>query len=465
MLLNDSSLYFIESELSIKYRDESSSTGSAEEGDRFQTLAEKMREERFKVADAFRISLSMAQLLSRLKEENILLYNLDPDTIVQDEQGVYWITDWSHAIWNPVRIKMTFAGMSEKDFHEEFREKLRTCIAEQLLKEVGSENKNLTADKEQLISQFVKLVNIRKIQKTLQGTQTLISIKAEDKSEASRRLSNLKDESFISKLHAIKPKLCWEREVGGLEKQETNAEICFASSIVPFFLVWKEVGKEKPKTGTEICHKELKEDLVGALQKKCEPLESKDAVFERQEWLTLTQWDKDKIFQLSSESYIEVGGTYFKPASRDQKYTRSDSLTRKFEGSISRSISFLAEVIPTAGKWNLALPATSRSNKIRPGEEESSPKASTKPREKAIYGAPASIAPELLPAVVDPSSADVDPSDSAEVYSLGVFMYRLLTSNYPYFNIKSAEKKIKDLEHRARTSKAGRKEFAWRNCF
>ena len=298
VLLNDSSLYFIESELSIKSRDKSSSTGLVEEGDRFQTLAEKMRQEPFKVADAFRISLSMAQLLSRLKEENILLYNLDPDTIVQDEQGVYWITDWSHAIWNPVRIKMTFAGMSEKDFHEEFREKLRTCIAEQLLKEVRSENKNITADKKQLISQFVKLVNIRKIQKTLQGTQTLISIKAEDKSEASRRLSNLKDESFISKLHAIKPKLCWEREVGGLEKQETNAEICFASSIVPFFLVWKEVGKEKPKTGTEICHKELKEDLVGALQKKCEPLESKDAAhlfFEPQEWLTLTQWIRTKF--------------------------------------------------------------------------------------------------------------------------------------------------------------------------
>ena len=115
-------------------------------------------------------------------------------------------------------------------------------------------------------------------------------------------------------------------------------------------------------------------------------------------------------------------------------------------------------MIPTADKWNLALPATSRSNKILPGEEESSPKASTKPREKAIYGAPASIAPELLPAVVDPSSADVDPSDSAEVYSLGVFMYRLLTSNYPYFNIKSAEKKIKDLlEHPCSNIQSGEK--------
>ena len=49
-------------------------------------------------ADAFRISLSIAHLLERLREKNIVLYNLDPDTLVKDAQGVYWVIDWSHAI-------------------------------------------------------------------------------------------------------------------------------------------------------------------------------------------------------------------------------------------------------------------------------------------------------------------------------------------------------------------------------
>jgi len=61
-------------------------------------------------------------------------------------------------------------------------------------------------------------------------------------------------------------------------------------------LKWKEAGSKKPSTGTEINSKLL----AAALQKKVE--------FKKEEWNDL------KVADLSTDSYIKAGNSYFKPA-------------------------------------------------------------------------------------------------------------------------------------------------------
>ena len=83
---------------------------------------------------------------------------------------------------------------------------------------------------------------------------------------------------------------CGEDLVNQMQKMGGNS----ASAALGF--KWKETGSEKPATGTEIKN----ELLAEALQKQVE--------FKKEEW------DKFKVADLSTESYIKVGeNRYFKP--------------------------------------------------------------------------------------------------------------------------------------------------------
>jgi hypothetical protein len=78
-------------------------------------------------------------------------------------------------------------------------------------------------------------------------------------------------------------------------------------------LQWKDVGSEKPSTGTEI-ENEL---LAAALQKQVQ--------FKREEWQKFREeWQKcekngKNVVKLSSDSYIKSGDRYFKPITSELK--------------------------------------------------------------------------------------------------------------------------------------------------
>jgi hypothetical protein len=91
-------------------------------------------------------------------------------------------------------------------------------------------------------------------------------------------------------------------------------------------LQWKNVGSEKPFTGTEIKN----ELLAAALQEKVEfkDEEIKDkvlaAALQEKVQFKKEEWDKFHLANLSSDSYIKAGDRYFKPAEsivwKDEKW-------------------------------------------------------------------------------------------------------------------------------------------------
>ena len=80
-------------------------------------------------------------------------------------------------------------------------------------------------------------------------------------------------------------------------------------------LKWKEAGSNKPSTGTEIKNKLL----AAALQKQVE--------FKKEEWEVF------QVADLSSDSYIKAGSSYFKPAEAGASGELGEASTRKERSS------------------------------------------------------------------------------------------------------------------------------------
>jgi hypothetical protein len=80
-------------------------------------------------------------------------------------------------------------------------------------------------------------------------------------------------------------------------------------------LKWKEAGSKKPSTGTEIQNKLL----AAALQKQVE--------FKKEEW------EAFQVADLSSDSYIKAGSSYFKPAEAGASGELGEASTRKERSS------------------------------------------------------------------------------------------------------------------------------------
>jgi hypothetical protein len=80
-------------------------------------------------------------------------------------------------------------------------------------------------------------------------------------------------------------------------------------------LKWKETGSKKPSTGTEIKNKLL----AAALQKQVE--------FKKEEW------EGFQVADLSSDSYIKAGSSYFRPAEAGASGELGEASTRKERSS------------------------------------------------------------------------------------------------------------------------------------
>jgi hypothetical protein len=108
--------------------------------------------------------------------------------------------------------------------------------------------------------------------------------------------SRITEKAIVTLLLSANPPSDWEKARDGILMPCIRASATHPSDQTAVGLKWKEAGSEIPSTGTEI-NSEL---LAAALQKKVE--------FKKEEW------QKFKVTDLSSDSYIKVGNCYFKPS-------------------------------------------------------------------------------------------------------------------------------------------------------
>ena len=158
----DSSLYCIQSALSLPCQD-----------DGLVVLTELIDERKLSTTDCFRLSLSLSQLMVGLAERDIVLCNLDTDTIVVDSAGVYWITDWSSMVWKEVELTLTFPGWPLHLFDGNRQDTIKACISKRVSNDV------------QVLSSDVVIHSIQELGNatngdTATGTCILIYVKVKD---------------------------------------------------------------------------------------------------------------------------------------------------------------------------------------------------------------------------------------------------------------------------------------------
>jgi hypothetical protein len=91
-------------------------------------------------------------------------------------------------------------------------------------------------------------------------------------------------------------------------------------------LQWKDVGSEKPSTGTEVKNELLAAALQEKVQFKKEQIKDEllAAALQEKVQFKKEEWDKFHLANLSSDSYIKAGDCYFKPAEsivwKDEKW-------------------------------------------------------------------------------------------------------------------------------------------------
>ena len=402
--LTDLSIYFMESVLELPPTQDGMNSGTlfqSLEGDRIKLLSQKQQHSPSEVID---ISLSIARLLEYLKRKNLVLPTIDADVIIKDLNGVYWLTDWTQVIWNPVMLEIDFPPLSQDDFDD--ADDLRECVAKHLVQNSQSlQHQDKHSVKAFFSSDMSQHVSIEKIVPTRDGVRK------------NRRVTTAEK---LSAPDGVQENWLQEGE------EWTGGVIVSISVWAPNSLVANELLKrfEGKKIGGLI--ERLRKIKPPKLESCSLYLKLLDQGVEQSPWIwsmpprerrpnqhTLRLLEKAMTLRDRGDEFLT---RIFADAkvSPSRIWTCSPGRLKNFESVAEIAPEVLAEL-----HFEFQLELQEQSAAVQQPIPQS--------RESRL------VLEEKL-------------GDKSQIYSLGVFAYRMITSHYPCFNLKSSDRRRRQLQ-------------------